>query len=163
MGMPDAQATLDFIGLCYSFFDDAGRLQENAHLFQAGGNTHHILRLIDIVFGEIAVQKIDASLAVFVIRAHIVHPDPVIDGLTRATDGGDDIISRPQFMDLATDLFDNSERLMANDQVIIARGRVTVEARDNLLICPIHSDPVHLNQDPSAVCNGIEGRLGNLA
>jgi hypothetical protein len=163
MGVPDAQATLDFIRLCYSLFNDAGRLEEDAHLFQAGGNTHNILRLIDIVFREIAVQKIDASLVVLLVRRHIVHPDPVIDGLTRATYGGDDVISHPQFMDVVTDFFDYSERFMADDQVVIARGRVTVEARDNFLIGSVHSDPEHLDQDPSAASNGIDGRLGNLA
>src|SRR5438093_8244572 len=97
---PKAQATLDFEGLDNAFLDDAQGLHEHSNAGETRRNPHEVLRLIDIVFSEEAMQQVDAPLVVSVVGGHVVMANLVIEARSGPSDRRRIKVTRLDFGDL---------------------------------------------------------------
>src|SRR5205823_2267513 len=95
---------------------------------------------IDKIFGEVAVAEIDAALVIRLFAGHVVGADQVIDRAAGATDGGGDVVARLNLLHVGADFFHDAERLVADDEVVVAGRGVAVKSVVDLAIGGIDAD-----------------------
>src|SRR5262249_18302070 len=117
---PHPEPALDFEGLDDAFFRNTQRLGDDGNVSQAGRHLDDILRVLEVVLGEIPVSTIDSALEVHVVSRHVIGTDLVVDARSPAADGRYHVVAGLKFRDVWTNALDSSEILMADDQKVIA-------------------------------------------
>ena len=108
------------------------------------------------------MAQVDAALEVDVVGGHIVLADGVIDAVSRATDGGDDVVARSQPRDVRSDPLHPAETLVTDDQEVVALRGLTILGGVDLLVGSVDSHTKNCDQHSAPVGNVGLRRFGQL-
>src|SRR6185437_15900983 len=130
-----------------ALFADGHRLQQHAHFAQRFGQGHDILRVFDILFGEVAVQQVDAALVIDLVGGHVLQTNLVVDALAGAAHAGDDKHAGP---DGAGHVGANADHLpkvfVAGDEKVGAIRRLPILGLVDFAVGAIDAHAQHLDQ-----------------
>jgi hypothetical protein len=156
---PDLEAALYLVSLLDPLLHDARRLQQHADLAQGGRHPDDELRIIDVALGQVAVQQVDAALAVRLVGGHVGEADPVVDSVSRTPDRRHHVIAGYNVANVRPDLEHAPEGLVARHQEVVALGRRPVLGVVDLLVRPVHPDPQDLYEHAASVRYILDARL----
>src|SRR5215510_11125015 len=157
LGSPDPESSLDLVGLRDSLLHDGHGLEQDADVSESWRHLHDEFGIVDVVYGEKPVAQVDPTLEVGVVRGHVVRPDQVVDARARATNGGDDIVARPNLRHVRPDGLDLPKALVSDDQEVESSGRRTVLGRVDFLVGTVDADAEYLDQDAATARDLVHG------
>src|SRR5690242_8576729 len=160
--MPYFEPALDLVCLVNSFFHHRGGLQQYSNTLQTLRDLDDELDIIDVMLRQVAVAQVDAALVVDVIGGHVIGSDKVVDALTGATYGGDDVVAGLHFGDIRPDSFHLSETFVADDEKVVSGRCCAVFRSIDLLVGTIDADAENFYQDSAAVWNLIHRWLWQI-
>ena len=139
-----------------ALFNNRERFQKHANVLQSLRHLHNELCVVDVVFSQKSVAKVDAPLEVGIVGGHVVRADQVIETSPRSPNCGDDIISRLQLSHIRTNRFHPAETFMSDDQKVVSRRSCAVFCGIDLFVGAIHSDAKNSNQHSSPIGNLVD-------
>src|SRR4051812_6508928 len=160
--MPNLQPALRLVGLRNSLLDDRERFQQYTDLLEHGGDVDDELGVVYVVFSEISMKQIDAALIVDVVGCHVIRTDEIVNTVSGAANGGHDVVSGLEFRHVGTDCLDTTKAFMSGYEKVITCGRGAIFGGINLFVSAIDTDAEHLDEHPSTIWDGLDGRLLQL-
>src|SRR5260370_42448794 len=85
--LPDFETALDLERLDDALLGHAQWFSDDGDVLQPIRNFDDVLRIIDVVLGEVAVAPTDATLEVDLVGCHVVRADLVVDARPAAANG----------------------------------------------------------------------------
>ena len=119
--------------------------------------------MIHKVLRQIAVQQIDAAFVVSLLTGHVVGADLIVDRTTRATYGCRHVIAHFDIPTVGPNLFDDSKRLMPQNEIVVARGWIAVKCIVDFAVRCVDADLENLDQNSFSVRDLTDRRHGNIA
>src|SRR6185437_6960085 len=159
---PDFQPPLHLESLLNGFGRAAHRLGQNVQMFQTDGHFDDKLGVFDIVFGEKAVQQVDAAFVIDLFAGHVRGADLVVDRAAGPADGGGHEVARLDVLDVEADLGHDAERLVAEDQEVVPRRGVAVLGLVDFLVRGIDAHLEHAYQHAAAAGDVVELGFGQI-
>src|SRR5829696_8239419 len=161
--LPDLQPALDLVGLVDTLLGNGRWLEQHTDLAQRVWKGHDPAGILDVLLGQVAVEEVDPTLVVDVVRGEVLEPDPVVDAVARPPHCRDDVTSRPdRVRDVRPDLEHATEALVAGNQKALAGRRFTVLGRVDLLVRPVDADAEDLHQHAPTVLDHFHPRLWDV-
>ncbi len=143
--------------------DHRAGLKQHADLAQLARDLDDVLGIVDVVLGEVAVAKVDASLEVDIVGRHVIGADRVVQAVAWTAHGRDHEVSRRELGHVRANLFDHAEALVPKHEVVVAGRRLSIERGVDLLVGTVDADAQHLHEHAASTRDIGDARLFDLA
>jgi hypothetical protein len=150
-GVPHLEPPLDLMRLHDAFLDDAERFEQDGDVAQRGRDADQVARLLDVPLGEEAVHPADAVLEVAVVGGHVGRVDVVVQAGAGAAYPGHHMVAGGELGDRRPGLLDDTEALVAEDQVVVPVRGGAVLGGVNLPVGAVQPDAQDPHEDAAAV------------
>jgi hypothetical protein len=136
------------VGVIDPLLHDRHRLEQHGEILNSFRDLVEEHRVLDVVLRHEPVAPHDAALGVLAAAAHVALAGAALRALAAwaAHGGHDDVPGLPSF-DALADFFDDAEILVAEDQKLVPRRRLAVDAVIDLGVGRAQADTQHLYRD----------------
>ena len=156
------QSLLHLPELDQRLLGDRERLDEDGDLAQRRGHGHEVLLVLDDTLGQEAVRLLDAALAELAREAEVLAPAAARDAVlvrARPPHHRHHPVAGPHARHRRAHALDLRQRLVAEHEVIAARGRRAVLEAADLTVGAAHADLDHAQPHAG---RRLDRRLGQL-
>ena len=115
-------------------------------MLQVPRHFNDVLGIVDEVFRQVTMAKVDSALVVNLVARDVVAADQIENRFSWPSDRARDVIARNDFLDLCPHFNNLAKALMPDDQMVATGRGVPVEGLVDLSIGRVDADLQHLHQ-----------------